>query len=140
MDERRHRTRAFHTIQFVKPRRFVDTNGLHHDFEKNGNEACAGSGLRLVQDGSQSGACCAFAKTENEIHEEEWCELPWLGARRFLAQSGCKDVDGVGELECDGSFAHGNGEDTHLFYLLWIDESSSVLAFVLSSNMAVCGP
>ena len=46
VDERRHRTRAFHTIQLVKPRRFVDTNGFHHDFEKTGNETCAGSGLR----------------------------------------------------------------------------------------------
>ena len=83
LDERRHRTRAFHTIQLVKTRRFVDTNGFHHDFEKTGNETCAGSGLRLVQDGSQSGACCSFAKTENEIHDEEWREPAWLGARRL---------------------------------------------------------
>ena len=26
--------------------------------------------------------------------------------------SGCRDDDGVGELECDGAFAYGNGEDT----------------------------
>ena len=45
--------------------------------EKTGNETCAGSGLGLVQDGSQSGACCSFAKTENEIHEEKWSELAW---------------------------------------------------------------
>ena len=60
VDECRHRTRAFHTIQLVNSRRVADTNGFHHDFEKTGNEACAGSGLRLVQDGSQSGACCLF--------------------------------------------------------------------------------
>ena len=29
-DECRHRTRAFHAFQLVKPRRLVDTNGLHH--------------------------------------------------------------------------------------------------------------
>ena len=51
-------------------------------------------------------------KTENEKHEEEWSELAWLGARRLLAQSGCRDADGVGELGCDGAFACGNGEDT----------------------------
>ena len=110
VDERRHRTRAFHTIQLVKPRRFVDTNGFHHDFEKTGNETCAGSGLRLVQDGSQSGSCCPFDETENEIHDEEWCEPAWLGARRLVAQSGCRDADGMGELECDGAFAYGNGD------------------------------
>ena len=48
VDECRHRTRAFHAFQLVRPRRLVDTNGLHHDFEKTGNETCAGSGLRLV--------------------------------------------------------------------------------------------
>ena len=47
LDERRHRTRAFHTIQLVKSRWFVDTNGFHHDFEKTGNETYAGSGLRF---------------------------------------------------------------------------------------------
>ena len=102
VDECRHRTRAFHTIQLVKPRRFVDTNGLHHNFERTGNETCAGSGLRLVQDGSQSGACFPFDETENEMHDEKWCEPAWLGARRILAQSGCRDADGMGELECDG--------------------------------------
>ena len=30
---------------------------------------------RLVQDGSQGGACCSFAKTENEIHEEDGANL-----------------------------------------------------------------
>ena len=58
LDERRHRTRAFTD----KPWRIVNTKGLHRDFEKTGNESCAGSGLRLVQDGSQRGACCSFAK------------------------------------------------------------------------------
>ena len=53
VDECRHRTRAFHAFQLVKPRRLVDTNGLHHDFEKTGHETCAGTGLRLVQDGPQ---------------------------------------------------------------------------------------
>ena len=75
-------------------------------------KTCAGSGLRLVEDGSQSGASCSFDETENEIHEEDWSELAWLGARRLLAQSGCRDADGVGELECDGAFACGDGEDT----------------------------
>ena len=51
-------------------------------------------------------------KTENEIHKEEWSELAWLGARRLLVQSGCRDAAGVGELGCDGAFAYGNGEDT----------------------------
>ena len=72
--------RTFHTIRLVKTRRFVDTNGFHHYSEKTGNETCSGSGLRLVQDGSQRGACCSFAETENEIHEEKWSELAWLGA------------------------------------------------------------
>ena len=85
VDERGHRTRALHTIQSVKPRRFADTNGFHHDLEKTGNETCAGSGLRLVQERSQSGACCPFVETENEIHEEERCEPAWLGARRLTA-------------------------------------------------------
>ena len=64
VDECRHRTRALHTIQLVKSRRFADTNGFHHDFEKIGNETCADTGLRLVQDGSQSGSCCLFVETE----------------------------------------------------------------------------
>ena len=110
VDECRHRTRALHKIQVVKSPRLVDTNGFHHDFEKIGNETCAGSGLRLVQDGSQSGACCPFVETENEIHEKEWCEPAWLGARRLMAQSGCRDTDGMGQLECDGASAVGNGE------------------------------
>ena len=38
--ERRHRTRAFHSVQLDKPRRLVDTNGLHHDFEKTITERC----------------------------------------------------------------------------------------------------
>ena len=75
VDECRHRTRAFHAFQLVKPRRLVDTNGLHHDFEKTGNETCAGSGLRLVQDRSQSGVCSSFVETENEIHDEKCCKL-----------------------------------------------------------------
>ena len=29
-----------------------------------------------------------------------------------MAQSGCRDPDGLGELECDGAVAHVNGEDT----------------------------
>ena len=103
VDERRHRTRAFHTIQLVKSRRFADTNGFHHDFEKIGNETCADTGLRLVQDGSQSGSCCPFVETENEIHVEERYEPAWLGARRSVAQCGCRDADGLGELECDGA-------------------------------------
>ena len=103
MDERGHRTRAFHTIQLVKPRRFADTNGFHHDFEKTGNETCAGSGLRLVQDRSQSGVCCLFFETENEVHDEEWCKFAWLGARRLMAQSGCRNADGLEELEQDGT-------------------------------------
>ena len=53
------------------------TNEFHHDFEKTGNETCAGSGLKLVQDGSQSGFCCPFDETENEIHAEE-CFESWL--------------------------------------------------------------
>ena len=112
VNERRRRTRAFHTIQLVKSPRFVDTNGFHHDFEKTGNETCAGSGLRLVQDGSQSGSCCLFVETENEIHVEERYEPAWLGARRSVAQCGCRDADGLGDLGCDGAFAYGNGEDT----------------------------
>ena len=35
-----------------------------------------------------------------------------LGARQLLAQCGCRDADGVGELERDGASACGNGEDT----------------------------
>ena len=80
VDECRHRTRAYHAFQLVKPRRLVDTNGLHHDFDKTGNETCAGSGLRLVQDRSQSGVCSSFVETENEVHGEECCKLAWLGA------------------------------------------------------------
>ena len=112
VDECRHRTRAFHKIQLVKSPRLVDTNEFHHDFEKTGNETCACSGLRWVQGGSQIGACCPFVETENEIHEEERCEPAWLGARRLMAQSGCRDTDGMGELECDGASAIGNGKDS----------------------------
>ena len=36
----------------------------------------------------RAGARCSFDITENEIHDEEWSELAWLGARRLLAQSG----------------------------------------------------
>ena len=60
VDECRHRTRAFHAFQLVKPRRLVDTTGVHHDFGKIGYETSTGSGLRLVQDRSQSGACSSF--------------------------------------------------------------------------------
>ena len=109
VDERRHRTRAFHAFQLVKPRRLVDTSGLHHDFEKTGHETSTGSGLRLVQDRSQSGACSSFVETENEVHDEERCKPAWLGARRFLTQSGCRNADGLAELEHDGTSAFGNG-------------------------------
>ena len=54
---------------------------------------------RLVQDGPQSGSCCLFVETENEIHAEERYELAWLGARRSVAQCGCRDADGLGEFE-----------------------------------------
>ena len=70
----------------------------------------ADAGLRLVQDGSQSGSCCPFVETENEIHVEERYEPAWLGARRSVAQCGCRDAGGLGELECDGTFAYGNGD------------------------------
>ena len=82
----------FTRSSWVKPRRLVDTNGLHHDFEKIGNETCAGSGLRLVQDRSQSGVCSSFVKTENEVHDEECCKLAWWGARRILARCGCSNI------------------------------------------------
>ena len=99
VDECRHRTRAFLAFQLVKPRRLVDTNGLHHDFEKTGNETCAGSGLRLVQERSQSGVCSSFGETENEVHDEECCKLAWLGARRILARCGHNNIDRLEELE-----------------------------------------
>ena len=60
-------------------------------------------------EGCWSGACCPFVETENEIHVEEWCEPAWLGARRLMAQSGCRDTDGMGELECDATSAYGKG-------------------------------
>ena len=91
VDECRHRTRAFHAFQLVKPRRLVDTNGLHHDFEKTGNETCAGSGLRLVQDRSQSGVCSSFVETENEVHGEECCKLAWLGDEARCGYSNLTD-------------------------------------------------
>ena len=40
--------------------RRADTNGLHHDLEETGSKTGASTGLRLVQDGSQGGACCFF--------------------------------------------------------------------------------
>ena len=107
VDECRHRTRAFHALQLAKPRRLDDTNGLHHDFEKIGNETCAGSGLRLVQDRSQSGVCSSFVETENEVHDEECCKLAWLGARRILARCGCSNIDRLEELEQVGTFSCG---------------------------------
>ena len=110
VDECRHRTRAFHALQLVKPRRLVDTNGLHHDFEEIGNETCAGSGLRMVQDRSQSGACSSFGETENEAHDEECCKLAWLGTRRILARCGCSNIDRLEELEQGGTFACGNSD------------------------------
>ena len=42
----------FTRSSWSNPEDLVDTNGLHHDFEKIGNETCAGAGLRLVQDRS----------------------------------------------------------------------------------------
>ena len=110
--KRRHRTRVIHTLQLVRPCRIVDTTGLHHDFEETGNVTRASTGLRVVQDRSQGGACCSFAEIENEIHDEKWCEFARLGARRFLAQRGSRDADRLEKLECDGAFATGNGEDT----------------------------
>ena len=110
VDECRHRTRAFHALQLVKPRRLVDTNGLHHDFEEIGNETCAGSGLRLVQDRSQSGVCSSLGETENEVHDEECCKLAWLGTRRILARCGCGNIDRLEELEQGGTFACGNSD------------------------------
>ena len=110
MDECRHRTRAFHALQLVKPRRLVDTNGLHHDFEEIGNETCAGSGLRLVQDRSQSGVCSSFGETENEVHDEECCKLAWLGARRILERCGCSNIGRLEESEQGGTFACENSD------------------------------
>ena len=112
VDECRHRTRAFHALKLVKLRRLVDTNGLHHDFEKTGNETCAGSGLRLVQDRSQSGVCCSFVETENEVHDDECCKLAWLGARRLLSRCGSSNFDRLDEPEQVGTFAGGNCEDS----------------------------
>ena len=63
----------------------------------------------MVQDRSQSGACSSFFETENEVHVEEWCKFAWLGARRLLAQSGCRNADGLEELEQDGTSAFGKG-------------------------------
>ena len=108
VDECRHRMRAFHAFQLVKPRRLVDTNGLHHDFEKTGHGTCAGAGLRLVQDRSQSGVCSSFVETEIEVHGEECCKLAWLGARRLFARCGCSKFDRLEELEQVGTFACGN--------------------------------
>ena len=110
VDECRHRTRAFHAFQLIKPRRLVDTTGLHHDFEKTGNETCAGSGLRLVQDRSQSGVCSSFVETENVVHGAECCKLAWVGARRLLARRGCSNFDRLDELEHVGTFDCGNCE------------------------------
>ena len=55
------------------------------------NETRARAGLRLVQ----SGVCCSFTDNENEVYDEEQ-------ARRFLRKSGCRDVDRLEKLECDG--------------------------------------
>ena len=101
---------SFSRVQVGQTRRLVDTNGLHHDFEKTGNETCAGSGLRLVQDRSQSGVCSSFVETENEVHDAECCKLAWLGARRLLARCGCSSFDRLDELEQVGTFACGNCE------------------------------
>ena len=65
---------------------------------------------RLVEDGSQSGSCCLFVETENEVHGEECCKLAWLGARRLLARCGCSNFDRLEELEQLGTFACGYGE------------------------------
>ena len=110
VDECRHRTRAFHAFQLVKPRRLVDRNGLHHDFEKTGHGTSSGPGFRLVQDRSQSGVCSSFVETENEVHDEECCKLAWLGARRLLARYGYSNADGLEELEQIGTFACGNSD------------------------------
>ena len=58
---------------------------------------------------SQSGACSSFDETEHEVHDEEGCKPAWLGARRLLAQSGCRNADRLEELENDGTFAYGKG-------------------------------
>ena len=76
------------------------------------NETRASAGLRPAQDRSQGGVCCSYTENENEVFDEERCELAWLEARRFLEKSGCRDVDRLERLECDGASAVGNGKVT----------------------------
>ena len=101
---------SFHAFQLVKPRRLVDTNGLHHDFEKTGHGTSSGPRFGLVQDRSQSGVCSSFVETQNEVHRWECCKLAWLGARRLLARYGYSNADGLEELEQGSTFACGNGD------------------------------
>ena len=108
LDGRGLRTRAIYTLHLVgPPPEALTQTGLHHVFKEIRNETRASAGLRLVQDTSQGGVCCSC--TENE--SEERCEL-WLEAIRFLVKSGCRYVDRLWKLECDGASAVGNGKVT----------------------------
>ena len=90
--------RATHTLQLVGPRGSVDTWTIVF-FKEVRNETRASAGLRLFQDRSQGGVCCSYTENENEVYDEERCELAWLEAGRFLGKSGCRDVDRLGKLE-----------------------------------------
>ena len=81
-------------------------------FKEIRNETRASVGLRLIQDRSQGGVCCSFTENENEVYEEKRCELARLEARRFLGKSGCREVDMLEKLECDGASVVGNGDIT----------------------------
>ena len=111
-DGRRHRSRSVHTFKLVGPVGFADTNGLHHDLEETGDETSESSGLNLVQNGPQGGACYTQCEVENETHEKKRSELAWMGIKRDMAEGGRRDTDGLGKLECGGASAAGNAKDT----------------------------
>ena len=75
---RRLRTGTVHMMQLDGTWRRADTNGPHHGVEETGSKTGASTGLRLVQDGSQGGACFFFGESETEILCETWSDFAWL--------------------------------------------------------------
>ena len=51
-------------------------------------------------------------KTKMRHSRKSDANFGWLEARLFLGKSGCRNVDRLVKLECDGASAVGNGEVT----------------------------
>ena len=94
-------------------------SGLYHVFEEIGSKTSASTGLRLVQDRSQGGACCSFVDIETEILCATWSEFAWLEAKGLMAKCSHRDVDGLEKLGCDGAPARGNCKGAQIERNVW---------------------